>query len=64
MQAYDLYINPKKPAVGLYVHKGAGLPDLADPEEWVFDGTAEEVELPPQLVQQLQTNGHAFRNMD
>ena len=31
MQEYDLYINPQKPAVGLYVHKGAGLPDLADP---------------------------------
>jgi hypothetical protein len=64
MQAYDLYINPHKPAVGLYVHKGAGLPDLADPEDWAFDGTAEEVELPPQLVKQVETNGHAFRDMD
>ncbi|HAP12498.1 MAG TPA: hypothetical protein DCR50_16850, partial [Afipia sp.] len=28
MQEYDLYINAKKPAIGLYVRKGAGLPDL------------------------------------
>ena len=40
MQEYDLYINPQRPAVGLYVRKGAGLPDLADPGEWAFDGTA------------------------
>ena len=40
MQEYDLYLNPQKPAVGLYVRKGAGLPDLADPKEWVFDGAA------------------------
>ena len=25
MQEYDLYINPKKPSIGLYVRKGAGL---------------------------------------
>ena len=36
MPEYDLYINPQKPSVGLYVRKGAGLPDLADPKEWVF----------------------------
>ncbi|MGY4315535.1 hypothetical protein [Bradyrhizobium sp. JR3.5] len=36
---YDLYINPKKPSVGIYVRKGAGLPDLADAKDWVFDGT-------------------------
>jgi hypothetical protein len=64
MQEYDLYINPQKPAVGLYVHKGAGLPDLADPKEWVFDGTAAQVELPPDLVKGIETNGHAFRDMD
>lgn len=34
MQQYDLYINLRKPAVGLYVRKGAGLTDLADPKEW------------------------------
>jgi hypothetical protein len=64
MQEYDLYINPQKPAVGLYVNKGAGLPDLANPKEWVFDGTAAQVELPPDLVKMIQTNGHAFRDMD
>lgn len=64
MQEYDLYINRQKPRVGLYVRKGAGLPDLADPTEWVFDGTAAQVELPPHLVQSIETSGHAFRNMD
>jgi hypothetical protein len=49
MQEYDLYINPQKPSVGLYVLKGAGLPDLANPSEWVFDGTAAQVDLPPDL---------------
>ena len=33
MPDYDLYINPQKPSVGLYVRKGAGLPDLANPKE-------------------------------
>jgi hypothetical protein len=64
MQEYDLYINPRKPNVGLYVRSGAGLPDLADPKEWVFDGTAAAVELPPDLVQSIETRGHAFREMD
>jgi hypothetical protein len=64
MQEYDLYINPKKPAVGLYVHKGAGLPDLADAKEWLFDGTASPGDLPPDLVKRIETNGHAFRDMD
>jgi hypothetical protein len=64
MQEYDLYINPQKPAVGLYVRKGAGLPDLADAKEWVFDGTAAQSELPPRLVQGIAANGHAFRDMD
>jgi hypothetical protein len=64
MQEYDLYINPQKPSVGLYVRKGAGLPDLADPNEWVFDGTAAQDLLPPSLVQSIETHGHAFRDMD
>jgi hypothetical protein len=63
MQEYDLYINPQKTSVGLCVRKGAGLPDLANPKEWVFDGTAAQTELPPSLVQAIDTNGHAFRNM-
>jgi hypothetical protein len=64
MQEYDLYINPKKPSIGLYVRKGAGLPDLADAKEWVFDGTAAQTLLPAKLVQSIEANGHAFRNMD
>ena len=64
MQEYDLYLNPQMPAVGLYVHQGTGLPDLADPKEWVFDGTAAQAELPAELVKSIEANGHAFRDMD
>ena len=64
MQLYDVYINSQKPAIGLYVRSGAGLPDLADPKEWVFDGSADALDLPPDLVQSIETRGHAFRNMD
>ena len=64
MQEYDLYFSPQKPAVGLYVRKGAGLPDLADPKEWVFDGTAAQAELPAELVKKIEADGHAFRDMD
>jgi hypothetical protein len=64
MEEYDLYINVKKPAIGLYVRKGAGLPDLADKEDWVFDGTAAQDLLPHSVVAGVATNGHAFRDMD
>jgi hypothetical protein len=64
MQEYDLYINVKKPAVGLYVRKGAGLQDFADPKEWVFDGTATQDLLPPSVVEGVEAHGHAFRDMD
>lgn len=64
MQLYDRYINSQKPSLGLYVRSGAGLPDLADPKEWIFDGTADAVELPPDLVQNIEARGHAFRDMD
>jgi hypothetical protein len=64
MPEYDLYINPQKPSIGLYVRKGAGLPDLVDPKEWVFDGTAVRTGLPSDLVKNIETNGHAFRDMD
>jgi hypothetical protein len=64
MLEYDLYINPKKASAGLYVRKGAGLPDLADSKDWVFDGTAAQAELPPDLVKSIEANGHAFRDMD
>jgi hypothetical protein len=64
MQEYDLYINPKKPSIGLYVHKGAGLPDLADASEWLYDGSANDVDLPPDLVRDIEATGHAFQELD
>jgi hypothetical protein len=64
MQEYDLYLNAQKPAVGLYVRKGAGLPDLANPKQWIFDGVAAQAELPADLVKSIEADGHAFRDMD
>ena len=64
MEECDLYINVKKPAIGLYVRKGASLPDLADKEDWVFDGTAAQDLLPTSVVEGVAANGHAFRDMD
>jgi len=58
------YIDTRKPSVGLYVRKGASLPDFADPKEWVFDGTAAEELLHPSVVEGVEANGHAFRDMD
>ncbi len=65
MKEYDLYINPQKPAVGLYVRTGAALTDFADPKEWVFDGTATEDLLPASVgMEGVEADGHAFRDMD
>ncbi|WP_438274910.1 hypothetical protein [Nitrobacter sp.] len=64
MNEYDLYINAKKPAIGLYVPKGASLPDLADKKDWVFDGTAAQDLLPPEVIEGIKADGHAFRDMD
>ncbi len=64
MQQYDLYINAKKPAIGLYVRQGASLSDFADPTEWIFDGTAAQDLLPGSVVKGVEANGHAFREMD
>jgi len=64
MQEFDLYLNAKKPAIGLYVRKGAGLPDLADKDDWVFDGTSAEDLLPPDVTKGVAANGHAFRDLD
>lgn len=64
MQEYDLYINEKKPAIGLYVRSGAGLPDFADPTEWVFQETAAQDLLPPSVIEGVAASGHAFRDMD
>ncbi|NKB83846.1 hypothetical protein [Brucella grignonensis] len=64
MPEYDLYLNIKKPAIGLYVRHGAGLPDLADKNDWDFDGTEVESLLPNDLVKEITENGHAFRDME
>jgi len=64
MEEYDLYLNLKKLAIGLYVRKGAGLPDLVDKKDWVFDGTAVQNLLPPSVLDGVAASGHAFRDMD
>ena len=37
METYDLYINAKKPGIGLYVRHGAPLPGFAHPDDRRFD---------------------------
>lgn len=63
MPEFDLYINPKDPALGLYVRTGAHLPDLADAKQWVFDGARPGDELSAELVQQIQADGYAFQRL-
>lgn len=63
MQEFDFYINLKKPTLGLYVRKGAGLPDLADTSDWQFEGHEWESELTPVLLKELEANGHAFQEL-
>lgn len=63
MQEFDFYINLQKPTLGLYVRKGAGLPDLADAKAWQLDGTVAESEVPPGLLKGLEANGHAFQEL-
>ena len=64
MEEYDLYINVKKPAIGLYVPKGANLPDLADKGDWLFDGTCAQDLVPSSVILGVKADGHAFRDMD
>jgi len=64
MDEYDLYISPKTPSIGLYVLKGAGLPDFAEKDKWIFDGTAAEDLLLSEVIRDVKANGHAFRRMD
>lgn len=63
MSEYDLYVNVKKPDLGIYVRTGAGLPDFVHADEWVFDGTAARDVLPPKVVAGVEANGHAFREL-
>jgi hypothetical protein len=64
MENYDLYLNSQKPAIGLYVRAGVGLPEIADAKDWIFDGTVEKDALPSDVVKTIEANGHAFRDMD
>lgn len=64
MPEYDRYINVKPSGIGLYVRRGAALPDFADPEDWLFDGTAEQDLLPPRVVESVEADGLALRDMD
>ncbi len=63
MQAFDFYINTAKPTLGLYVRKGAGLPDLADAAQWELDGQVWESDLPPGILKGVEENGHAFQEL-
>lgn len=63
MQEFDFYINLQKPTLGIYVRKGAGLPDLADAKQWRLEGTVAESELPAGFLKELDANGHAFQEL-
>lgn len=63
MQEYDLYVNPQKPTLGLYVRIGAGLPDLADSGQWIFESTLAGSELSLDLVKRINADGHAFEEL-
>jgi hypothetical protein len=64
MDEFDFYINLAKPSLGLYVRKGAGLPDLADASAWQLDGTMTKADITPALLKELEANGHAFEELD
>jgi hypothetical protein len=63
MREFDLYINSKKPDLGIYVRKGMGLPDFAKSDEWTFGGTTEEEFIPQDVVERIEACGHAFRDV-
>ncbi|MEK6292283.1 MAG: hypothetical protein V4793_13020, partial [Paraburkholderia tropica] len=56
-QEFDFYINLLKPTLGLYVRKGMGLPDLANPKEWQFSGHIWQSELDAETLKSLEANG-------
>jgi len=63
MQEFDFYINPARPTLGLYVPKGAGLPDLVDSKQWQLEGHVWANELQPAILKGLEANGHAFQEL-
>ena len=64
VQSFDLYINPKTPALGLYVRTGGSLPGFANPRQWIFDRTVAEDELSADIVQGIKATGHTFQRLD
>lgn len=60
---FDFYINLRKPTLGIYVRKGMGLPDLANPKEWQFSGHIWQSELDAETLNSLEANGHAFQEL-
>ena len=64
MPEFDLYVNPRKPAIGLYVKKGAGLPDLDDARDWKREGTVGANEVTPATLEEISANGHALVDLD
>lgn len=64
MVEFDFYVNPNKPMIGLYVNKGAGLPDIEDAKDWLFDGTVGPGEVSTSTLDEIEANGHAFKDLD
>lgn len=62
-ECFDLYTNPARPTLALYVRKGAGLPDLADPSDWSIEGEIWSNEIPPEVLKTLEANGHVFQEL-
>lgn len=63
LQEFDFYLNPAHPTLGLYVRKGAGLPDLADASQWQFQGHVWQNEIQPDQLKELEANGHVFQEL-
>lgn len=64
MVEFDRYLNPNRPMIGLYVKKGAGLPDLRDANTWLFDGTVGPDEVPAATINEIEASGHAFVDLE
>ena len=64
METYDLYINAKKPGIGLYVRHGSPLPEFAHPDDRRFDGEAAQDLSPPGVVEAVAPDGRGCRHMD
>lgn len=64
MLEFDFYVNPHRPAIGLYVKKGAGLPDLDDARDWTREGTVGANEVSAATLGEISANGHALVDLD